>query len=284
MFLWSTQTHRVTASCAAHSGAVLSLTAVPGSTLLLTVGRDAVVCVFDMSQVDDGRLARPVSSLRTGTGTFCSGCIVALGSDEARPGAVAAVLPGSEEHLLVVASLPELKEMRVLSPEGGAQGVGMVMKVVPGWRPGEVLALFEGGVALVFDVASGRQLSRQKIGSEPLLCAAVCEDQVTLGAADNAIRVYRVGQDAPQLGEPVRVLTKTKEGTGCAVYRADSKILITGGWDARVRLYDACGGEPLAILREHRKTVSCIATHPTKISFFATAADDARIALWDLYP
>jgi WD40 repeat protein len=181
-------------------------------------------------------------------------------------------------------ALPDLKQVAVLVPEGGAVGVGMVMRVSRGWREGEVLALYEGGVAVVFDVASGRQVSRLKIGSEPLLCAAVCEDQVTVGAADNLIRVYQVTSEAPQLGEPVRVLTKTKEGTGCAAYRQDNKILITGGWDARVRLYDAKGGEPLAILKEHRKTVTCTATHPTRVSYFATGSDDARIALWDLYP
>ena len=70
-------------------------------------------------------------------------------------------------------------------------------------------------------------------------------------------------------------------GVSDVAFRKDSAIFASAGWDHRVRVFSRTG-KPLAILKFHSATVSCVDFSPnTKL--LASGSQDKRIALWSLY-
>jgi len=67
------------------------------------------------------------------------------------------------------------------------------------------------------------------------------------------------------------------------ILRGDKRILVTAGWDGKVRLFNAKKLEPLAILRHHSSSVYDVAYGPAPQWLLASASKDTTIALWSLY-
>ncbi len=86
----------------------------------------------------------------------------------------------------------------------------------------------------------------------------------------------------------VKRLKLSHPGIGSVKVRpSDRKIFATGGWDKRLRIWDAKRMKPLAILKQHDAAINCLA-----FSSAAAAADnnllvsgssDTRIACWKIY-
>eukprot|EP01038_Epipyxis_sp_PR26KG_P007733 gene7733-10508_t len=85
------------------------------------------------------------------------------------------------------------------------------------------------------------------------------------------------------------------EGTSSIKYRNDGRIIVSGHWDATIRIYDQKKLKPLAVLRHHRESVLAIAfasnssnNTPTDNDViakttFASASKDGSIAFWSLF-
>jgi WD40 repeat protein len=73
-----------------------------------------------------------------------------------------------------------------------------------------------------------------------------------------------------------------RPGIGRVCIRDDRKVLASGGWDSRVRVFGFKKLTPLAILKSHTATVNDVAYAP-KGSLLATASKDGSIAVYDLY-
>jgi hypothetical protein len=105
--------------------------------------------------------------------------------------------------------------------------------------------------------------------------------------ANAAVRFTPSSLDARHTPTVVGVLgsdaAMRKGGIATVRVRRDGAVVATGGWDARIRLFDAVHGTALGVLRHHRETVSAVAWNPHQLGMLATGSQDSRIALWQLY-
>ena len=69
-------------------------------------------------------------------------------------------------------------------------------------------------------------------------------------------------------------------GISCVRYRGDGKIIVAGGWDGSVRLFDSKALRPLAVLMHHKDSVYAAEFGG---SLFASGGKDRTIAVWDVY-
>jgi WD40 repeat protein len=59
-------------------------------------------------------------------------------------------------------------------------------------------------------------------------------------------------------------------------------LLVTGGWDGKVRVFGARSFRSLAILHFHTKGIRCVEVDERN-NLIVTASNDGTIAAWSLY-
>ena len=83
-------------------------------------------------------------------------------------------------------------------------------------------------------------------------------------------------------------------GMGAALVRDDSSIMVTGGWDARLRVFSWKKPEklkPLAVLDFHSEPVEAMAFSKGRSEegrlagkrLLAAGGKDGKVSLWDIY-
>lgn len=75
-----------------------------------------------------------------------------------------------------------------------------------------------------------------------------------------------------------------KAGVGAVAIREDKRILVSGGWDGRVRVFDVRKRRPLAVLDSHKEGVNDVVFCNDARGTFVTAGQEGRITVWELYP
>jgi len=113
---------------------------------------------------------------------------------------------------------------------------------------------------------------------------------VAAGAEDKVV-VARMKEDFT-----IEILKKreiTNPGVSVVYIRPDQRILLTGGWDSRIRIFswkkpERC--KPLAVLQFHCQAVECFAFTSQPIrsgrirkNLFAAGSKDGKISLWSIY-
>ncbi len=115
---------------------------------------------------------------------------------------------------------------------------------------------YEDGSLVLWDAAApGAPLAQRQLCKEPIMALALhpCPCNPTGGAcgsAEDAIVAFKLDHSA----HPARISVRheielRKQGIGDAVVRPDGKLLVTAGWDGRVRVYKYRIGRALAILK-----------------------------------
>ena len=83
-------------------------------------------------------------------------------------------------------------------------------------------------------------------------------------------------------------------GMGSALVREDSTIMVTGGWDSRVRVFswkNPAKLKPLAVLDFHTEAVEAMAFSKGRLEvgrlagkrLIAAGGKDGKVSLWDIY-
>ena len=83
-------------------------------------------------------------------------------------------------------------------------------------------------------------------------------------------------------------------GIGAALVRDDSSILVTGGWDSRLRVFSwkrPARLKPLAVLDFHSEAIEAMAFSKGRIQegrlvgkrLVAAGGKDGKVSLWDIY-
>lgn len=72
-----------------------------------------------------------------------------------------------------------------------------------------------------------------------------------------------------------------EEGVGDVCVRQDGRIVAAGGWDARVRLFHMRTGKRLAVLKQHRASITAVKFDSSGL--IACASRDKTVSLWDVY-
>lgn len=169
-----------------------------------------------------------------------------------------------------------------------SKNLGEVMAIKPLKNGKLVLVAYEAGELILWDVRQNKILSSLAIEACPM--ALDFDTTLSKGAIagpSNNIQIFNLSVN--HLLHNKNKITLTNPGISVITIRPDTKIMATGGWDNRIRIYSWKTLKPLAVLCQHKDTVQDIIYSTERIKAYnnkfimATAAKDGYIALWDIY-
>lgn len=115
---------------------------------------------------------------------------------------------------------------------------------------------YEDGSLVLWDAAAPRApLAQRQLCKEPVMALALHPSPCSptggaCGSAEDAVAVFKLDHASCPAKIGIRhSIELRKEGIGDAAVRPDGKLLVTAGWDGRVRAYKYRSGRALAILK-----------------------------------
>ena len=215
---------------------------------------------------------------------FCKGLFLA--QEEDRGDVVAC--PSGQGSLMVARMVGEvIRPLASLNKEGA----GTLMAVVD-MGGGRILAGWENGVVVVWQWSNQREEAMVdlhcKVGTVMALAWDPAKERgVVVGSED---RLVVVDASLQVVGQRQVV----NSGMGAVLVRDDSSIMVTGGWDARLRVFSWKKPEklkPLAVLDFHSEAVEAMAFSKGRLKegrlagkrLVAAGGKDGKVSLWDIY-
>lgn len=277
--IWNLNTRRAEKVLDGHGGtSVIWVSTLQKTETLISQGRDMRLCLWD---VNEGR-SQVVDSLWTGSVGFCQGSLLQSGS-----GSYLLAFPGEQTEEIRIAELPSKSPVCTLVPDAK---LGMVM-CIKLWQPASgpgplLLAGYEDGSLLLWDVTQRSVLSRVKAHPEPVMCLTFDPSRLrgVSGSSEKRLCSWTLdGQDSLQLQDHV---TLTNPGVSQLCIRGDGKLLASAGWDHRVRVFGWKKLRPLAVLQYHSDMVQSVAFsdhQDPQQRLLAAGSKDQRVSLWSIY-
>ena len=283
--IWDFETRRCDFSIPSDS-AMLSVHGF-SSGELLTLDKEGSLKVID---VNDGVLNVKMNLVIPNI-AFCK---AAVWSTASTPNRVVGV-PGEEKSSINIWDLNEEKIVSQLIPTSQFKlGMPWCVKLLGQNRP-IVLIGYEDGSMLCWDVSERKILSKAAgLFTDPVMCFDAFEDHEHLisGAAgsanDNLVKWnsnYDLVDDVTDVTvNNFSILQRQKlinKGLSCIKIRQDNRILATGGWDHKTRIFSWRTLKPLAVLDYHTGSIQCMAFSDDKL--LACGSTDHRISVWKIF-
>jgi WD40 repeat protein len=218
-------------------------------------------------------------------------------------GKVTSVDFGPEGHLVADGSGKNLlfwKQPATESAPAVLRGAGSISSMAM-TSDGNVLALGDShGMLTLWDLKSQQPISEPlATGQGAVTGLALSPDDLLVASAGESgtIRVWRRPAPAPHGGgrstspgpsdrslHPIGRILDSKAGrVGGVQFSPDARILVSGGTDGSVSLWDLRSWKKLQSLSGHGGVpVYCLAFRPGDSSFLASGGRDRRVLLWDL--
>lgn len=276
--IWNLNTRRPENVLDGHGGSSVIWVNTLSRETVLSQGRDMRVCLWPLAE---GR-GDVSDSLYTGSVGFCQCSLLSRGSSSSL------LAYASEEMEEVrVMEMPNKVPVCSLKPD---KKLGMVM-CLKIWQPdaGEgplLVAGYENGSILLWDVSLGRPLSSLSVHPEPVMCLDFdpSRQRGVSGSAENTIRSWVLdAQRNLQQQESVELLNP---GISQLHVREDGKILASAGWDRQIRVFGWKKLKPLAVLKCHTDMVLSVTfsdhSDPAK-RLMGAGSKDQRISVWSIY-
>ncbi|XP_076006765.1 guanine nucleotide-binding protein subunit beta-like protein 1 [Genypterus blacodes] len=277
--VWNLNSRRAEKVLEGHSGnSVIWVSALQSSDVLISQGRDMRVCLWDLSE---GR-SEVTDSVWTGSVGFCQCSLLETG-----PASRLLACPGAQTQEIKIMELASKTPVCTLVPDAK---LGMVM-CVKVWQPDSgpgplLLAGYEDGSLLLWDVTQRSTLSKIAAHPEPVMCLTF--DPARLkgisGSSEKKLAPWVLdGQNNLQLQDSVPLVNP---GVSQLCVRGDGKLLASAGWDHRVRVFGWKKLRPLAVLQHHTDMVLSLAFsdhQDPKHRLLAAGSKDQRISLWSIY-
>ena len=215
---------------------------------------------------------------------FCKGLLLTQAKDE---GDIVAC-PSGQGSLMVARLVGEvIRPMASLAKEGA----GTLMAVAD-MGGGRILAGWENGVVVVWQWETETEAARVdlhcKVGTVMALAWDPVKERGVVVGSEACLVVVDTNLQVVGQREVIN------PGMGAALVRDDSSIMVTGGWDARLRLFSWKKPEkvkPLAVLDFHSEAVEALAFSKGRLEegrlagkrLLAAGSKDGKVSLWDIY-
>ena len=261
---------------------------IPGegdTQLMVTQARHEGVKVFR-----SGEQWEEVASFNITHTGFCRGYIER--EQDVGDGDHLMVTPSGQSGLLVSKLvLPHIRPIVTLEREGS----GSVMSVArgPASTPARLMAGYEAGEIVLWDWSNNLALMEVSLAPHlgTLMALTWDLDRGRLAAVGSEARLVVVDTEAMKV---TRVREVTNPGLGAVMVRGDGRILVTGGWDARLRLFSWGASpdkaKPLAVLQFHTESVETLLTcdnlEEGRLAgrrLILAGGKDGKISFWDIY-
>ncbi|KAM6930629.1 guanine nucleotide-binding protein subunit beta-like protein 1 [Xenentodon cancila] len=277
--IWNLQSRRAEKIVEGHSGnSVIWVSTLKLTDTLISQGRDMQVCLWDLRE---GR-CEAVESVWTGSFGFCqcslletslTNCLLAFA--------------GQQTEEIRIIELPSKTPVCTLVPEAKL-GMVMCLKL---WQPDAgpgplLLAGYEDGSLLLWDVMQRSKLSQVKAHPEPVMCLTFDPQRLKgiSGSSEKKLSSWTLdNQNNIQLQDSLMMVNP---GVSQLCIRDDGKLLASAGWDHRVRIFGWKKLRPLAVLQYHSDMVLSVAFsdhRQPKQRLLAAGSKDQRISLWSIY-
>lgn len=260
------------------SNSVIWVSTLQGKDTLISQGRDMQVCLWDLSE---GR-SEVVDSVWTCSVGFCQ-----CSTLETSPGIYLLAFAGQQTEEIKIIELPSKIPVCTLVQDAK---MGMVM-CIKLWQPESgpgplLLAGYEDGSLVLWDVTQRSMLSHAKAHSEPVMCLTFDTKRLRgiSGSSEKKLSSWMLDrQNNLQLQDCV---TLVNPGVSQLCIREDGKLLASAGWDHRVRVFGWKKLKPLAVLQYHTDMVQSVAFsdhQDPRQRLLAAGSKDQRISLWSIY-
>ncbi|XP_063820821.1 guanine nucleotide-binding protein subunit beta-like protein 1 isoform X1 [Pseudophryne corroboree] len=277
--VWNLNTRRAETVLNGHNGkSVYWIHTLHNRDSLMSQGRDLQICKWNLSQ---GR-NEVTDSIAVDSVGFCKcsllnkeHCLLAM--------------PGRESSQVQVLDLASKKIMSSMDPAADRFGMAMCMKL---WQPKSgssplLIVGYEDGSVALWNVLEHRMMSRLVCHKEPVISLDFdcMSDRGVSGSAEKILSAWIL--DEQQNLKNYKVQELVNPGIADITIRQDKKILATGGWDYRVRVFGWKKMKPLAVLQYHSASVHCVSFSDHIIPeerLLAAGSKDQRISLWSIYP
>ncbi len=148
-------------------------------------------------------------------------------------------------------------------------------------RSGSVLLAAGGvgakkGFAVVYDVATGKELTRVGDELDEVLAADISPDQawVALGGPSRLVRGF-----STKNGELIYSMKKHTDWVTALAFSSDGSKLASGDRAGNVLVWEAATGEPVFTLNGHKGAVTAL-TFWSESGLLASASEDGSVKLW----
>ncbi len=146
----------------------------------------------------------------------------------------------------------------------------------------QMIAGYENGELVLFDLRSLAEVESINIfKGQPVMCFDFSTQIMTgyAGSAESKLFSFKIDQNKLVLDESV---TLVNPGLNCIrIRKSDSKIVATGGWDSRMRLFSTKKRTLLACLDFHKEAINTIDFSMENL--IAAGSNDGIISFWKLY-
>lgn len=275
IFAWDLETFRKKHTLIGHNGKGILWIGLAQNSVI-TQGRDGTVATWMLS---DDRWQQS-GTIVTDSKAFCQ-C-----SLPTRDATVIAA-PSEQDWKVTLWDLESRKVVASTQEPKERLGMAMCIKMCGDCR--SVLAAYENGSVVAYDVRSGgAPVSTVSLYTEPVMCMdfdeTCCANKGICGSVNNELCVFE--RDKDTLSEKQRV-TVTNDGFCSLHVRADGRIVASGGWDGRVRVFGWKTLKPLAVLDIHKESVQAVRFSENNLCkaglLLAAGSKDRTVSLWSLY-
>ncbi|XP_018772093.2 guanine nucleotide-binding protein subunit beta-like protein 1 isoform X3 [Serinus canaria] len=279
--VWNLKTHRVDTALDGHGRkSVCFVETMGGKDWLLSQGRDQRICLWDLAE---GRTSVTDSVFTEHVG-FCRCSLLQV----AQGRWLMAMAARSLEEVQIL-ELPSKTSVCTLKPEVGAKlGMPMCLKLWQlscGSQP-VLLAGYEDGSVVLWNVSTGKALSRLTCHQEPVMSLDFDSEKAKgiSGSSEKVLSIWSLNEQ--QNLQVYKTHELVNAGISDITIRPDKKILATAGWDHRIRIFGWKKLKPLAVLDYHTATVHCVSfsdhsSPPDRL--LAAGSKDQRISVWSIY-
>ncbi|XP_071550755.1 guanine nucleotide-binding protein subunit beta-like protein 1 isoform X1 [Panulirus ornatus] len=151
-----------------------------------------------------------------------------------------------------------------------------------------LIVVYESGHISLWGWSNRKIISEAQVSENPI-CLTFDDKTQTgiIGTASEKVFLFHISNEF--MVSVTKELHITNAGLSSCIIRPDGKLLVTGGWDSRIRIFSNQKHKPLAVLHYHKKTVESLAYSTSNVECFgsrfllAAGSSDKSISLWNLF-
>ncbi|KAK8812319.1 hypothetical protein WA158_007553 [Blastocystis sp. Blastoise] len=277
--LWNSMTKRIESNIKnIHKRGLLSVDQL-NDTQIFSHGRDGMVYIYDIhkglgfvnSSLETGCFAytqaRPIRQIQ---GTQFSSCFTASSKEE---GNISLYDPISSSSSPVSFLFNKQKEGMVLASQ----------LVESHSSTYHLVSCTDAGNIIIHDVRNPNEyLCSLHISESTLLSFDITSSLNTIICGGSSKQLFKLNIDLTNTSlSLLQTISIQGEGLGTIKIRNDDKIVATGGWDTKIRLFQTKNMNPLAILHDHQSIVTCVDF--SKYNDLISGSEDTKILFWNIY-
>ncbi|XP_057667421.1 guanine nucleotide-binding protein subunit beta-like protein 1 [Diorhabda carinulata] len=197
------------------------------------------------------------------------------------------LLVPQEEGCVDILNINDLTKVNQLNPGRENLGSIMALQEVNLGSNYCVMAGYETGDVVLWDLNTFQPCGHIQLHDQlTSLTFDPISKRAVSGSSSDTLEVFTINNayEMAIIGE----CSITNKGCNVVKVRSDSKIVVSGGWDRRIRIFSCKTFRVLTVLNDHEGPITDIQFSPFPVNYWesnimAVSGTDGLITLWDLY-